>query len=73
MMSEEMNALGYPMLKPKSPIPSDIEISQSIVKEVGLLPIPEVAKQYVVVAFECLFDVCSFLTSNAFFPCTELD
>jgi hypothetical protein len=40
-----MNALGYPKLKAKSPIPSDIVISQQIVKEVGLLSITDVAKQ----------------------------
>lgn len=43
----ETNALGYPALKPKTPVPSDIEVSQSIVREVGLLPITEVGKQYV--------------------------
>ena len=43
----ETNALGYPVLKPKTPVPSDIEVSQSIVREVGLLPITEVGKQYV--------------------------
>ena len=41
----ETNALGYPKLVPKSPVPSDIEVSQQIVKQVGLLPIAEVAKQ----------------------------
>ena len=41
----ETNALGYPKLQPKKPVPSDIEVSQSIVKEVGLLPIEDVAKQ----------------------------
>eukprot|EP00547_Thalassionema_nitzschioides_P000505 CAMPEP_0194207234 /NCGR_PEP_ID=MMETSP0156-20130528/6033_1 /TAXON_ID=33649 /ORGANISM="Thalassionema nitzschioides, Strain L26-B" /LENGTH=659 /DNA_ID=CAMNT_0038933947 /DNA_START=44 /DNA_END=2023 /DNA_ORIENTATION=+ len=41
----ELNALGYPVLQCKTPVPSDIEISQQIVKEVGLLPIEDVAKQ----------------------------
>ena len=41
------NALGYPKLPAKSPVPSDIEVSQQIVKEVGLLPISDVGKQYV--------------------------
>lgn len=41
----ELNALGYPVLQPKSPVPSDIEVSQSIVSEVGLLPLSELAKQ----------------------------
>lgn len=41
----ELNALGYPILQPKSPVPSDIEVSQSIVKQVGLLPIAQVAQQ----------------------------
>lgn len=39
-----MNALGYPVLQPKNPVPSDIEVSQSIVKD-GLLPMEEVGKQ----------------------------
>ena len=41
------NALGYPKLPAKTPVPSDIEVSQQIVKEVGLLPISDVGKQYV--------------------------
>mgnify|MGYP000402406791 CR=1 FL=1 len=41
----ETNALGYPQLVCKTPVPSDIEVSQQIVKEVGLLPIVDVAKQ----------------------------
>jgi hypothetical protein len=41
------NALGYAKLAPKTPVPSDIEVSQQIVKEVGLLPISELGKQYV--------------------------
>lgn len=44
-MSEETNALGYPVLKPKTPVPSDIEVSQQIVEEVGLLPIQDIANQ----------------------------
>jgi hypothetical protein len=44
-MSDELNALGYPKLVVKTPVPSDIEISQQIVKEVGLLPISDVGKQ----------------------------
>jgi hypothetical protein len=34
----------YPKLKPKTPVPSDIQISQDIVKEVGLLPTEDLAK-----------------------------
>ena len=41
----ETNALGYPKLAPKTPVPSDIDVSQQIVKEVGLLPIVDVGKQ----------------------------
>ena len=41
----ETNALGYPKLAPSDPVPSDIEVSQQIVKEVGLLPVLDVAKQ----------------------------
>ena len=45
MSSEETNALGYAKLPCKTPVPSDIEVSQQIVKEVGLLPIQEVGHQ----------------------------
>lgn len=45
--SEETNALGYPKLQPRSPVPSDIEVSQQIVREVGLLSLGGLAKQYV--------------------------
>ena len=45
MSSEETNALGYPKLSCRKPVPSDIEVSQQIVKEVGLLPIREVGAQ----------------------------
>jgi hypothetical protein len=44
-MSTSNNALGYPKLQTKTPVPSDIEISQQIVKEVGLLSMEEVARQ----------------------------
>eukprot|EP00536_Pseudo-nitzschia_multiseries_P003745 jgi/Psemu1/64298/estExt_Genemark1.C_590023 len=45
-MSEgETNALGYPKLACRTPVPSDIEVSQQIVKEVGLLPIRDVGRQ----------------------------
>ena len=44
-ISSEVNALGHPLLKPKTPVPSDIQISQDIVNEVGLLPIKDVAKE----------------------------
>ena len=40
-----MNALGHPKLKPRTPVPSDIEISQDIVNEVGLLSIEKLAKE----------------------------
>lgn len=45
MSSEELNALGYPKLVTKTPVPSDIEVSKQIVKEVGLLKISEVGEQ----------------------------
>ena len=45
--TNNLNALGYPKLVPKSPVPSDIAISQSIVQDVGLLPLDELAQQYV--------------------------
>jgi hypothetical protein len=41
----KLNALGHPLLQPMTPVPSDITISQHIVRTVGLLPIQEVAKQ----------------------------
>ena len=44
-MTETNNALGYPKLVHKTPVPSDIDVSQQIVKEVGLLSIMDVAKQ----------------------------
>jgi hypothetical protein len=42
-----VNALGYPVLEPSVPVPSDIEISQQISGKgnVGLLPIRDIAKQ----------------------------
>lgn len=45
MSSNDVNALGYPKLAAKTPVPSDIEVSQQIVKEVGLLPISDIGKQ----------------------------
>lgn len=41
----ETNAIGHPTLKPKHPVPSDIDVSQQIVKEVGLLDIATLAKE----------------------------
>lgn len=35
------NGLGHPRLQPKVPVPSDIEISHSIVRDVGLLPLSD--------------------------------
>mmetsp|Transcript_8919 Transcript_8919/g.13305 ORF Transcript_8919/g.13305 Transcript_8919/m.13305 type:complete len:656 (+) Transcript_8919:72-2039(+) len=43
-MAEETNVIGHPVLKPKTPVPSDIQVSQDIVKNVGLLPIDQLAK-----------------------------
>jgi len=37
------NALGHPRLQPKTPVPSDIEVSHSIVNDVGLLPISDLS------------------------------
>lgn len=36
---------GHPKLQPKNPVPSDIDISQDIVREVGLLSIEDVAAE----------------------------
>ena len=35
----------HPKLHPRSPVPSDIEVSQQIVSEVGLLPIADLASE----------------------------
>ena len=43
--AEGKNALGHPALKCKHPVPSDIEVSQDVVKEVGLLSIVDLAKE----------------------------
>ena len=40
----EINAAAQPILQPKYPVPSDIEISQDIVREVGLLPVTDLAR-----------------------------
>lgn len=45
MSDANTNALGYPLLQCKNPVPSDIQVSQDIVKEVGLLSIADLAKQ----------------------------
>jgi formyltetrahydrofolate synthetase len=42
----EKDAWGHPKLQPKSPVPSDIQVSQDIVRNVGILPIEELAEQY---------------------------
>ena len=39
------NALGYPLLQPKFPVPSDIQVSMDIVNDVGLLSMAELADQ----------------------------
>lgn len=38
-------ARGHPILRPAHPVPSDIDVSQSIVRDVGLLPIEVVASE----------------------------
>ena len=40
-----MNRSGHPKLVPKVPVPSDIQISQDVVNEIGLLPIETVAEE----------------------------
>mmetsp|Transcript_5398 Transcript_5398/g.7953 ORF Transcript_5398/g.7953 Transcript_5398/m.7953 type:complete len:664 (+) Transcript_5398:289-2280(+) len=42
----EKDAWGHPKLVPKCPVPSDIDISHDIVRNVGILPIEELAEQY---------------------------
>jgi len=46
------NASGHPKLVPKVPVPSDIQISQDVVNEIGLLPIETVAKEAGITADE---------------------
>ena len=43
--SSNINRKSRPTLQPKTPVPSDIEVSQQIVSEVGLLPIADVATE----------------------------
>ena len=45
--SSSLNALGHPALQPKTPVPSDIQVSMDIVKDIGLLSMEELAEQYV--------------------------
>ena len=40
-----MRRPDHPTLQPKTPVPSDIQISQDLVREVGLLPIEQVASE----------------------------
>ena len=47
-------ARGHPILRPKFPVPSDIEVSQSIVRDVGLLPIEDVANEAGILPSELL-------------------
>jgi hypothetical protein len=44
---ERNNALGYPKLVPQRPVPSDIDISQALVRGAGILAVAELARQYV--------------------------
>lgn len=37
------NALGYSRIVPQENVPSDLEISKSLVKDIGLLPMDELA------------------------------
>jgi hypothetical protein len=62
-----MNALGYPVLKCKTPVPSDIQVSQDIVKEVGLLSMADLAKQYVVLDVICVAVVVAVVALSDFF------
>lgn len=45
MSDDENNALGFPKLVPKTPVPSDIKVSQDICKNVGILSIDELSAQ----------------------------
>jgi formate--tetrahydrofolate ligase len=42
---EDTNSLGHPTLKPKTPVPSDIQISQDIVNDVGLISTSQLAAE----------------------------
>ena len=50
----ETNILGHPKLQPKSPVPSDIQVSQDIVASPGLLPITKVAQELGLQDEECI-------------------
>ena len=43
--SIDINRKCHPTLQPKTPVPSDIQVSQDIVRDVGLLPIEDVASE----------------------------
>jgi hypothetical protein len=59
--TKKKNALGYDLLQPQTPVPTDIQISQQIVKEVGLLSMQDLAKQLSIVSFRfCHLFFCFF-------------
>ena len=40
-----LDTRGHPVLRPIKPVPSDIDVSQSLVRDVGLLPIDQIAAE----------------------------
>ena len=49
-----MPGTNHPKLQPKSPVPSDIQVSQDIVASPGLLPITKVAQELGLEPDECI-------------------
>ena len=56
-----MNAMGHPRLVPSIPVPSDIEISQDIVRSPGLLSISDLARELSYFLSLSLISSCLFL------------
>lgn len=63
------NALGYPLLQCKNPVPCDIQISQDIVKDVGLLSIADLAKQYVYVIHGIIVSLIDLVNGVTYWSC----
>jgi formyltetrahydrofolate synthetase len=47
-----LDTRGHPVLRPIKPVPSDIDVSQSLVRDVGLLPIEQIAAEAGILSHE---------------------
>ena len=56
-----MNVMGHPRLVPSIPVPSDIEISQEIVRSPGLLSISDLARDLSYFLSLSIISSCLFL------------